>query len=202
VTRAWVVPLLGALGLGLYLGGVWFAPPAVTQVRLLERAPVAVLDSMERMRQEVGTLRARIRGVDTVRLVEVRWDTVLVEIPDTLTLAVMVDYRAREVGAVVGAVDSARSALVPGLRRFALPENCDDGLSYGPAGLVCDRRESGHLSPYLGFGAAWTPDGLMPAAEVGLSWRPSWRSRWSVSLFADAAGSGLSVSTMIRRTVR
>jgi len=171
------------------------APDPVVEIREVDSP--ALLARITDLELEANGLRARLRGVERRAPEVIYRGTDPVTVPETVFVALAVDRkgvvsvgRMVEVGAVEGAVQ-ARPELLAGIRA----SDCDDGLSYGAGGLVCDRARAGHLALVAGASAGWRMEPRWPplrdeervpaiVGEAGLSWTPSYRSPLRIDLTA------------------
>lgn len=164
------------------------SPRVVTRTDTVEVAPAQLLDSLAALERRADGLMARIRGLERrdPSLV-IRADTVVLP-PDTVLLPVLrVTAAGRLSVPVLLRADSINYR--PEIRAGYETADCDDGWSWTPDGLVCDRARLGHL--WLGGGVTMTRamtslwhGGAIgePYGEAGMWWRPSYRSGWAIRL--------------------
>lgn len=176
----WVPVLIALLVTALVVRGCG-VPEVVT--RVVEVTPAALEDSIRALELQVGGLRARLAGIESrpPRIVY-RDTTVYVEIPaPACSEVVAMSGRGEFSAGVFSKVDGGwQRSMESGIRA----DDCDDGWSYGPAGLVCNRPRLGHFSPGVaagyGYGLDEAEGGLWAAG--GLSWRPRYRSNTRIDV--------------------
>lgn len=175
--------LLAALGVAApaVLFGMWLRGCTIPEPSVLTVVREIPSEELERKIQDLTIerdgLRARLEAVEArePRIVY-RDTTVYVEIPvPVCSEVVAVDDRGQLSAGVFSRVDGGWQRSMPtGID----VSDCDEGFSFGPEGVTCDRARFGHLD--LALGARLVLPEQVPAGEIGLAWRPSYRSTWAV----------------------
>lgn len=171
-----------ALLAGVWLRGCTMPDPAVVTVTEIREVTSAELEKrVQELMLERDGLRATLAGIEArpPRIVY-RDTTVYVEVPaPSCAEVVAVDSRGQLSAGVYSRVDGGWQRSMP---TSIDVRDCDDGFTFGPNGVVCNRSRLGHLE--LGIGARAVVPDIGPVAEAGLRWRPSYRSTWSVRAVA------------------
>lgn len=149
-------------------------------------APAALLDSISRMAIEVDGLKAKLHDRKPLAPERIVITDTLVTPPDTVLQLVALDRR----GTLSLAPLIHRDSLwAPEIHQFDV-SGCDDGFSWAAGELVCDRARFGHLSAYAALGAGTPVTGMSfsTSAALGVAWKRSDKSAWTMGLEIDAAG--------------
>lgn len=165
------------------------APSPAPLVRTVTAAEL--LARMGGLQLDAGGIRRTLEGkVDRQPAAITRADTLLEAPPETVFVAVRVDAAG---DAFVGQLREVDGGWQPELLEAIPLGDCDDGWSIGPDGAVCDRARLGHLTAFVGAGAAYpivaaSIPRTRPTGRVGLRWAPSYRSLWMAELAATTEG--------------
>ena len=157
-------------------------------------APVALLERVRGLADERHGLLATIAGLERRGPRTITRTDTLIAPPDTVLLAYL-KSSGTELTLPVLVMDTSGLGR-PELHGGLDVGDCDDGWSWSPAGLICNRPRFGHLTLY-GAGAALLPLTATASAgprrlssaglvgEAGVSWQPKFRSTARVDGFVD-----------------
>lgn len=173
------VVVVGALGLGVWVGRASHDGGVDIRVDTVEVTPQRLLNEIESLELEADGLRSRLAGREELEPEVIYVADTIIPAPPACQLTVAIDGGGRlAVSPLIMSKDSTgslgyRARLLDGLD----VTRCDDGFSIAPNGtVVCDRPQLGHLS--------LVADAFMidksPGAFAGVEWTPYWRSAWRV----------------------
>lgn len=201
-----IVAMLVGLLIGALVDHNLRAPKEVIRTIVETVPPKELLDSLTNLTEEVGGLRARLAGRRMADVTAVRVDTVYIEVPDTVILGFTITQNEALLvsGTLVDdTTQTPNPVLQPRSTAHSLPGDCDDGITVTAQGIVCDSAVLGHLDVFGGLGAIRfsdsTDDRFLPAGEIGIRWRPSYASRWSIAAQLTASAEYSQMSLFVRR---
>ena len=178
----WLV-LAAAFGLWLGRASKHAPPPRTVRETVVDTvAPVALLERVRGLADERHGLLATIAGLERRGPHTITRTDTLIAPPDTVLLAYL-KSSGTELTLPVLVMDTSGLGR-PELHGGLDVGDCDDGWSWSPAGLICNRPRFGHLTLY-GAGAALLPLTATASAgprrlssagltgEAGVSWQPT-----------------------------
>jgi hypothetical protein len=141
-------------------------------------------------RSLLGQLKRDLAGMERRTPTRITvYDTIISVERDTVILFASVDSKGvLTIDAGVPDATGHRPVSATGI----ITSDCDDGWLLRGTTVICNRARMGHLSIIARAGVAADqlamPPVVVPVAEGGLRWTPSYRSQWAVELVSDVNG--------------
>lgn len=152
----------------------------------LEHELAAVRGQLRGVSGKLATAKAMLRGLEErVATTVTHYDGVYVPGPrDTLMLPGTVIRDGML--SIMGAIPDTAGWLLTKFGGIDV-RDCDDALTFVGASVICDRARLGHLEVYGAVGGSTLLPAIavLPRAELGLEWSPSFRSTWAVRAYVD-----------------